>query len=85
MSGYVPGVTLYAALRSHYDSQQKEALAVLSLYVSNPLAVSDHSNFLEDMKGATRKLAEADEAIAVLDKYFVVQNPTPPSAPGAPE
>tara|TARA_Y100000310_G_scaffold206673_1_gene207107 strand:+ start:532 stop:795 length:264 start_codon:yes stop_codon:yes gene_type:complete len=81
----VPGVSFYFALKSYYNSQKHEALGVLKLYITNPLAVSDHSNFLEDMKEATRKLAEADEALKTLNNYFVIQDPSSQNMETIPE
>ena len=72
MNKLAAGLDFYQALITHYESQKQEALGILKLYISNPLAVSDHSNFLEDMKKATEKLVEADESIVTLNNYFQI-------------
>jgi len=62
--------SFYNALLTHYLSQRHEALAVLKLYMTKPSAVGEHSDLLEDMKKWTSKLADAEEALEVLTKYF---------------
>tara|TARA_R100000008_G_scaffold68080_1_gene45267 strand:+ start:545 stop:772 length:228 start_codon:yes stop_codon:yes gene_type:complete len=55
---------------SYWNTQKQEALTILSLYFGNPLAVADHPNHMAVIKEWTLKLAEADDAIATLQKYF---------------
>lgn len=61
---------LQAAL-SHYEAQRDEALAVLEVYLNNPVGIGEHSNLLDEIKEWTHKLAEAEENISTLNKYFV--------------
>ena len=68
------GLDFYQALRLHYESQKQESLAVLKLCLTSPVAIGDHSNLLDDMKEWTRKLAEADESLEALNKYFKIQD-----------
>ena len=58
------------ALESHYQAEIEKNLATLSLYLNNPIAVADHTNLMEDMKGLTTSLAEASDALEVLERYF---------------
>ena len=60
---------LYGAAISHFQSIREESLAVLRLYLQNPVAVGDHPNFLDEIKKATLSLSEADEALSALSKY----------------
>ena len=55
---------------SYWNTQKQEALTILSLYLGNPLAVADHPDHMAVIKEWTLKLAEADDAIEVLKKYF---------------
>tara|TARA_Y100000034_G_scaffold131655_2_gene192892 strand:- start:796 stop:1038 length:243 start_codon:yes stop_codon:yes gene_type:complete len=72
------GFDLYQALKAYYESQRQESLAILKLCITSPAAIGEHTNLLQDMKEWTKKLAEAEESLAVLEKHFVIQDPTPP-------
>ena len=61
---------LYNAAIAHYQAQRLEALSSLEIFFSNPVAVADHSNFLDEIKKWTTTLAEAEENIHVLKKNF---------------
>jgi hypothetical protein len=61
---------LQAAL-SHYEAQRDEALAVLEVYLNNPVGIGEHSNLLDEIKEWTHKLTEAEENISTLDKHFI--------------
>jgi hypothetical protein len=58
------------ALEMHYQAEIEKNLATLSLYLREPTAVSDHTNLLEDMKGLTNKLAEAEDGLKTLQDHF---------------
>jgi hypothetical protein len=60
---------LQAAL-SHYEAQRDEALAVLDVYVNNPVGIGEHSNLLAEVLEWTQKLTEAEENISTIDKHF---------------
>jgi len=68
------GYDFYDALIAYYESEKKEALAVLKLYMTNAVGIADHSSILDDMKTWTKRLAEAEDGLAVLNKYFVIQD-----------
>tara|TARA_R110000824_G_scaffold346459_1_gene533309 strand:+ start:273 stop:485 length:213 start_codon:yes stop_codon:yes gene_type:complete len=61
---------LLKALISHYEAQKNEALAVINLYLNNPVGIGDHSNILDELKSWTTKLSEAQENIAALYQHF---------------
>lgn len=60
----------YDALVKHYEAEIEKNLATLSLYLTKPTAIADHSNLLEDMKALTTKLAEANDGWSALKTYF---------------
>jgi hypothetical protein len=62
--------TLLNAARSHYEAQRDEALAVLGVYSSNSVGIADHSNLLDEVKKWICKLAEAEDCLKALDKYY---------------
>jgi hypothetical protein len=61
---------LVAAI-SRFQADRHEALATLDIYLHNPVAIGDHSNILEEVITATKKLAEAEEALASLQVNFM--------------
>ena len=69
---------MYKALVAHFQAQREEALAVLALYMSNPQAVADHSNILEELVKWTKKLSEAEESLECLKRNINFNSPEPP-------
>ncbi len=61
---------LLKAALSHYEAQRDEALAVLEVYFNNSVGIGEHSNLLKEITEWTQKLAEAEENISILHKYF---------------
>jgi len=61
---------LYKALISHYNAQKDEAIAIIETYLTKSVGIGEHSNLLDEFKKWTALLAEADEALFVLEKYF---------------
>ena len=61
---------LRAAL-SKFEANRQEALATLDLYLYNSVAIGDHPNVVEEVVIATKNLAEAEEAIASLQRNFL--------------
>ena len=62
---------LLTAALSHYQAQHDEALATLVLYLNNSVGIGDHSDVLKEITKWTQVLAEADENIATLNRYFL--------------
>lgn len=58
------------ALMDHYEAEISKNKTTLRLYLENPSAVADHSGLLEDMKSLTKALAEAEDALACLNRHF---------------
>ena len=63
--------TLLTATIAHYEAQRAEALASIEVFLSNPVGVADHSNFLGEIKKWTAVLASSEENIRVLKEHFV--------------
>tara|TARA_Y100000310_G_scaffold337793_1_gene425807 strand:- start:245 stop:496 length:252 start_codon:yes stop_codon:yes gene_type:complete len=68
---------LYRALISHYKAQKDEARAVMEVYFKNSVGIGEHSNILNELKGWTSKLTEAEEALDSLKKNFQQPPPVP--------
>lgn len=62
--------SLLAAALAYYEAQRLEAISSLEIFFTNPVAVAEHSNFLDEVKKWTSVLAEAEENIAALKKNF---------------
>ena len=62
---------LLRATLAHFDAERQAALAVLDIYLHKPVGISDHPNILSEIITSTRKLAEAEDAISSLEKYFL--------------
>ena len=67
---------MYKALIAHFQAQREEALAVIYLYLSQPVGVADHSNILKDLVEWTKKLSDAEEQLECLKRNVNFENPT---------
>lgn len=65
-------IQLVSALRSRYEAKRQSALAELMVYLRNPAGVGEHSDILDTCDNLVASIAEADDALATLDKHFVV-------------
>ena len=61
---------LLKAALSKYEAQRDEALAVLEVYLNNPVGIGEHSNLLNEILEWTQKLTEAEENISTLKNNF---------------
>ena len=62
------------ALKLKYESQTEQAIATISLYLSNPLAVADHSNFLEEIDKWLSVLVDSSDKLDALTTHFSNQS-----------
>jgi len=61
---------LIQAALSNYEAQRDEALAILEIYMTNPVGIGEHSNLLAEVLKWTQKLTEAEENISTLKTHF---------------
>ena len=61
---------LYDALVLSYQADVNEALAVLELYLTRPVAIGDHPDFVSVLKDYTTKLDEAVGKLETLQRFF---------------
>lgn len=61
---------LLTALRSGYRGDVARARANIDVYLTNPAGIGEHPDIIEAIDSEVAKLAEADEKLATLDKYF---------------
>ena len=69
---------MYKALVAHFQAQREEALAVIYLYLSQPVGVADHSNILKDLVEWTKKLSDAEELLECLKRNVKFDTPDSP-------
>ena len=64
-----------------------EHLAAIENMVTHPVGVADHTGHVGDIIDHARKAAECEEAVKLLQKYFISKPaapPRPPPRPGGP-
>ena len=66
---------MYKALLAHFHALREEALAVIHLYLSQPVGVADHSNILKELVDWTKKLSEAEEQLECLKRNVNFNDP----------
>jgi hypothetical protein len=66
---------MYKALLAHFHAQREEAIAVIHLYLSQPVGVADHSNILKELIDWTKKLSEAEEQLECLKRNVNFNDP----------
>jgi len=55
--------TLKTAAVAHFEAKRQEAYANLQIYLNNAVGVAEHPNFLAEVVGLTKQLAEAEECL----------------------
>ena len=58
------------AMKQRYNGDIEVYKAEVQNYLDNPVAVGEHGNLIETMDGLVTKLAEAEEKLFILEKYF---------------
>ncbi len=69
---------LLRAALAQFDAQRQDALATLDIYLHQPVAIGDHPNIVEEIVLATKRLAEAEEAMDSIERNFLSSTPNPP-------
>lgn len=59
-------------LRATFEAQKEKALMTLELLTENPAGIGDHSteDFYKNAEEAARALAEADDVLDTLSRYY---------------
>ena len=57
------------ALRSKYDAEYREAAVTLRVYLSNPVAIGEHPQHVEECNKLVDKIANAKEKLEVLKEF----------------
>jgi len=59
-------------LRKTFEAQKEKALMTFDLLTESPAGIGDHSttDFYNNAEEAARALAEADDVLQTLDRYY---------------
>ena len=60
---------MFEALSRHYEAEIAKFRVTLDMYMTEPVAVADHSTIVEEIVGLVNKLSSAEDALETLNKY----------------
>jgi len=63
-------ILLYNATKASFEAERDEAKAIMSIFLEKPSGVAEHNSFVEEIKNATKRLAEAEECLKALKDNF---------------
>ena len=58
------------ALQSKYEGEIAEASVNDEVFLDHPVGVGEHPDILESIDSQMHRIAEAEDKLLVLDKYF---------------
>ena len=58
------------ALQSKYEGEIAEAQVNVEVFLEHPVGVGEHPDIIEAMDTQMHRIAEAEDKLLVLDKYF---------------
>jgi len=61
---------IYKALWSHFKGQLEKHRANVHIHIDNPTGVAEHSDHIETLEKEIGLMAEYDEKLDVLERYF---------------
>lgn len=61
---------IYQALKAQYEAKKLKSLANIKILVEAPVGVAEHPDTIQTLTSQVEELANADEVIACLEKYF---------------
>jgi len=62
---------LLNAVRSHARGHIDKHVANIEVYLSNPAGIGEHSDIVDAIEMELKQIAEYQDQIDVLDKYFL--------------
>tara|TARA_A100000172_G_scaffold52496_1_gene33209 strand:- start:732 stop:965 length:234 start_codon:yes stop_codon:yes gene_type:complete len=62
---------LVRASLAKFEADRQEAITVIELYLNNPVGVPEHSSIVNEITTAISRLADAEDAIAAIERNFV--------------
>jgi len=61
---------LLSAMREHLEGKINYHKANIEIYLINPAGIGEHPDIMESIETELANLAEADEKLETLNKYF---------------
>jgi hypothetical protein len=62
--------TILKSLKRHAEGHIEKHCANIEIYLNNPVGIGDHSDVLEAIEKELEMIAQYDDEIEVLNKYF---------------
>jgi len=62
---------LVRASLAKFEADRQEAIAMIELYINNPVGVPEHPSIVTELTTAITRLADAEEAIAAIERNFI--------------
>ena len=62
---------LVRATLARLEADRQEAIAVIELYLNNPVGIAEHSGVVAEVAAAVTRLAEAEDAIGAVHRNFL--------------
>ncbi len=62
---------LVRACLAKFEADRQEAITTIELFLNHPVAVADHPSIVGDLASAIVRLADAEEAIATIERNFI--------------
>tara|TARA_R110000824_G_scaffold259014_1_gene447882 strand:+ start:1360 stop:1575 length:216 start_codon:yes stop_codon:yes gene_type:complete len=59
------------ATLSRFEAERQEAIAIIGLYLNAAVGVGEHPNIVTELVTATKRLADAEEAMETLKRNFI--------------
>ena len=67
---------LVRATLARFEADRQEAIAVIELYLNNPVGVAEHPNVVNQIATAISNLGSAEEAIGAIERNFLSREET---------
>jgi hypothetical protein len=66
---------LINAIKSHAKGHIDKHKANVEVYLTSPVGVGEHPDIIEAMEKELKIIAEYDDQLNMIEKYFVVKDP----------
>ena len=63
------------ALTKRYNAQISEAETTIKIYLEKPVGIGEHGDILTEIEKELKIVAEYDDQLQMIDKYFTKKDP----------